>query len=141
MAQKLYYSCQIQNRTMKKLILFMIGLAFTVTVSAQQKQPSWKAPEKYKTMVQKEKGDLAVGKELYNKNCKSCHGAKGLGDGPKAASLKTFPGDFSSKSFKNYKYGELYYISFVGSGEMPNYEKKILDEQDRASVIEYIKKF
>jgi len=125
---------------MKQLLLIVLGLAFVVSVSAQQKQPSWKAPDKYKTMVQKEKGDLATGKELFNKNCKSCHGAKGLGDGPKAASLKTFPGDFSKPYFKKYSYGELYYISFVGSGEMPNFEKKIPDEGDRASVIEYMKK-
>lgn len=125
---------------MKQFLFIVIGLAFAFSVSAQQKQPSWKAPDKYKTMVQKEKGDLAVGKELFNKNCKSCHGAKGLGDGPKAATLKTFPGNFTAPAFKKYTYGELYYISFVGSGEMPNYEKKIVDEQDRASLIEYIKK-
>lgn len=92
-------------------------------------------------MVQKEKGDMATGKELYAKNCKSCHGNKGLGDGPKAASLKTHPGDFTAPYFKKYNYGELYYISFVGHGEMPNYEKKIVDEGDRASLIEYIKSF
>lgn len=126
---------------MKKYLLILVGLAFAFTVSAQQKQPSWKAPDKYKTMVQKEKGDMATGKELYAKNCKSCHGNKGQGDGPKAASLKTFPGDFTAPYFKKYNYGELYYISYVGHGEMPNYEKKIVDEEDRASLIEYIKSF
>lgn len=126
---------------MKKYLLILVGLAFAFTVSAQQKQPSWKAPDKYKTMVQKEKGDMATGKELYAKNCKSCHGNKGLGDGPKAASLKTYPGDFTAPYFKKYNYGELYYISLVGHGEMPNYEKKIVDEGDRASLIEYIKSF
>lgn len=50
---------------MKQLLLIVLGLAFVVSVSAQQKQPSWKAPDKYKTMVQKEKGDLATGKELF----------------------------------------------------------------------------
>jgi mono/diheme cytochrome c family protein len=126
---------------MKNILFTFIALAFVLSVSAQKKQPSWKAPEKYKTMVQKTKGDPATGKELYSKFCKSCHGAKGLGDGPKAASLKTYPGDFTSKTFKAYNYGELYYITFVGSGEMPNYEKKIIDEGDRASLIDYIKKF
>ncbi len=124
---------------MKNLLFIVIALAFTLSVSAQQKQPGWKAPEKYKTMKVTEKGDLAVGKELYNKNCKSCHGAKGLGDGPKAASLKTFPGNFTADYFKKYNDGELYYISFVGSGEMPNYEKKIADEGDKASVLAYVK--
>ncbi len=126
---------------MKQLLFTIIALAFFISVSAQQKQPSWKAPEKYKTMVQKEKGDPATGKELYSKFCKSCHGAKGMGDGPKAAALKTFPGDFTKPYFKKYAYGELYYITFMGSGEMPAYEKKIVDEGDRAALIDYIKKF
>ncbi|HLN54001.1 MAG TPA: cytochrome c [Lentimicrobium sp.] len=126
---------------MKQFLFTLIALAFVISVSAQQKQPSWKAPDKYKTMVQKEKGDPATGKELYLKHCKSCHGAKGIGDGPKAAALKTFPGDFTKPYFKKYNYGELYYITFVGYGEMPSYEKKILDEADRASLIDYIKKF
>lgn len=124
---------------MKQILFTFIALAFVISVSAQQKQPSWKAPDKYKTMKQTEKGDAATGKALYAKFCKSCHGSKGLGDGPKAASLKTYPGDFSKPAFDKYTYGELYYISFVGHGEMPNYEKKIIDEADRASLIEYIK--
>lgn len=139
MALHLYYHSKTIEQVMKNYLLTLIALVFAISVSAQQKQPSWKAPDKYKTMVQKEKGDLAVGKELFNKNCKSCHGAKGLGDGPKAATLKTFPGNFTTPAFKKHNYGELYYISFVGYGEMPNYEKKIVDEADRASVIEYIK--
>lgn len=125
---------------MRTIFIILFGLAFTLTAAAQQKQPTWKATDKYKTMKLKEKGDLAVGKELYNKNCKSCHGAKGLGDGPKAATLKTFPGDFTADYFKKYSDGEIYYISFVGHDEMPNYEKKIPDEGDRASVVEFIKK-
>lgn len=125
---------------MKHLFLIILGMAFAFSVSAQQKQPSWKAPDKYKTMVQKEKGDPATGKELYNKHCKSCHGAKGMGDGPKATNLKTFPGDFTKPYFKKYNYGEVYYISFVGHDEMPNFEKKIIDEADRASIVDYIKK-
>lgn len=35
------------------------------------------------------------GKALYDKNCKSCHGEKGKGDGPAAKALKPRPDDFA----------------------------------------------
>lgn len=124
---------------MKKLLLILISVGLSMFVNAQQLQPSWEAPAKYKTMVQKERGDISIGKETYNKYCKSCHGTKGHGDGPRASMLKTYPGDFGAEYFKKYNYGQLYYISFVGYKEMPNFEKKIIDESDRASIIEYIK--
>jgi mono/diheme cytochrome c family protein len=38
--------------------------------------------------------DPARGKEVYARHCQSCHGDKGRGDGPTAASLKVSPADF-----------------------------------------------
>ncbi|MBK6346129.1 MAG: cytochrome c [Bacteroidales bacterium] len=103
----------------------------------------WNVPAKYKSMKSTIKaGDASInstGKELYNKHCKSCHGAKGLGDGPKAANLKTSCGDFSSKDFQAQADGDIYYQSFVGRDEMPNFEKKITDEADRWAVVYFMR--
>lgn len=106
-------------------------------VMAQKKPGPWDIPARYKTM--KGKGDVATGKELYAKRCKSCHGAKGLGDGPKAALLKTSCGDFSTKDFHAYTDGEIYFMSIIGRDEMPNYEKKIPDEEDRWALVAFIR--
>ena len=38
-------------------------------------------------------GDVARGRALYLRNCASCHGIKGNGQGPVAAQLKTPPAD------------------------------------------------
>ena len=76
---------------------------------------------------------------LYNKHCKSCHGSLGLGDGPKAKQLETHCGDFSTDEFQSQTDGELYYKSFIGRDEMPNFEKKITDEEDRWSVINFLR--
>lgn len=38
--------------------------------------------------------DPARGKEVYARHCQSCHGDRGHGDGPAAASLKVSPADF-----------------------------------------------
>ena len=110
---------------------------------AQKAGGPWTVPAKYKAMKSTIKaGDpsiATVGKDLYNKNCKSCHGAKGLGDGPKAASLKTLIPSFAEKKFKAQADGDVYFQSYVGRDEMPNFEKKITDAGDRWAVVAYIK--
>ena len=63
----------------------------------------------------------------------------GLGDGPKAKQLETFAGDFSTEAFHAQSDGEMFFKSFVGRDEMPNYEKKITDEEDRWALITYMR--
>jgi len=121
------------------IIFFIANVAM-----AQKEGGAWTIPAKYKTMKSTVKaGDPSingVGKDLFLKNCKSCHGAKGLGDGPKAASLKkTIVPSFAKKSLKTQPDGQIYYQSIVGRDEMPNFEKKITDEADRWALIYYIK--
>lgn len=133
------------KKAIKSLVLLGSVVAFVITTMSMTQKPGepWNIPAKYKSMKSTVKaGDASingVGKELFNKHCKSCHGAKGLGDGPKAATMKTSTGDFSSKGFQAQADGEIYYQSFVGRGEMPNFEKKITDESDRWAVVGYIR--
>ncbi|TSA25084.1 MAG: cytochrome c [Bacteroidetes bacterium] len=131
---------------MKKTMIYAVSCLFAfffVTALYAQDAKPWTIPDKYKTMKSTVKaGDAdatALGKELWAKFCKSCHGSKGMGDGPKAAMLKTFPGDFSSAAFQKKSDGELYYMSFVGRDEMPNFEKKITAESDRWALIAYMR--
>lgn len=102
----------------------------------------WEIPAKYKTMENTFKDDaslMKVGKMLYTKHCKSCHGGKGEGDGPKARSMKTVIRSFSMTEVQAQSDGVLYYQSFIGRDEMPNYEKKIEDDEDRWAVINYLR--
>jgi len=129
-----------------KIIAIICTAVIFVTANlamAQKAGAPWTIPAKYKSMKSTVKaGDpsiQSVGKDLFTKNCKSCHGAKGLGDGPKAAGLKTSTGDFSTAKFQANTDGDLYYMSFVGRDEMPNFEKKITDEADRWAVIGFIR--
>ena len=82
--------------------------------------------------------NIAIGKSLYKKHCKSCHGNKGLGDGPKAENLEAIIIGFDSKEYKSQKDGEKYFKSFIGRDEMPNFEKKITEIEDRWFLINYI---
>jgi mono/diheme cytochrome c family protein len=40
------------------------------------------------------------GKALYTVNCQSCHGPKGLGDGPDAVYMDSKPGNLSAATYK-----------------------------------------
>ncbi len=90
----------------------------------------WKVPAKYQTMKNptNPKVDLAIGKSLYSKHCKSCHGSEGYGDGTKANNLEGDLGDFSSKKFQSQSDGALFYKSYIGRKDMPNFEKKMTEE-------------
>ncbi|MBS4059628.1 MAG: cytochrome c [Bacteroidetes bacterium] len=103
----------------------------------------WDIPAKYISMKNPNKAGDAdaekLGKTLYAKHCRSCHGNAGLGDGPKAKNLETFPGDFSSAKFQAYKDGELYFMSYIGRDEMPNFEKNIPDEESRWAIVSYMR--
>ena len=136
-------------KTMLKTVTLISGFIFVLVflaanyTQAQDKKP-WDIPAKYKAMKSTVKaGDkeaLADGKMMWSKYCKSCHGSKGLGDGPKSAMLKTFPGDFSSAAFQKQSDGVIYYQSFIGRDEMPNFEKKVTSESDRWALVAYMRK-
>ena len=123
------------------VVLAFAFMAFVAPQDGQKKGGPWDIPSKYVKMENPyaDQDLTKVGKMLYSKHCKSCHGNAGLGDGPKAKQLETFPGDFSSEEFQAGTDGELYYKSIIGRDEMPNYEKKIPDEEDRWAIISYLR--
>ncbi|MFC2087181.1 c-type cytochrome [Bacteroidota bacterium] len=132
---------------MIKLIkLWSLGMLFLlvafVLVSFGE-NGNWEVPAEYKTMKNPVAGDkegLTIAKGLYNKNCASCHGKSGLGDGPKSRTIDEFPGDFSSSEFQSQTDGELFYKTSVGKGDMPKYKGKI-EEEDIWLIVHYIRTF
>jgi mono/diheme cytochrome c family protein len=119
----------------------IIGLLFTLTVSAQPKP--WVVPDNYKTMQNPVvKGDASnkAGMALYNKYCASCHGKTGLGDGVKSRMLTTFPGDLSGAAYQNETDGEQFYKTKFGREEMPKYEGRLTDD-DIWNIVNYMRTF
>ncbi|MFH6767730.1 cytochrome c [Gaetbulibacter aquiaggeris] len=102
---------------------------------------AWKVPSKYVTMKNPipTKQDAAIGKSLYDKHCKSCHGKEGYGDGPKAADLKGDLGDFSTAKFQKQTDGELFYKTTFGRDDMPEFTKKLPDDEDRWLIVNYMR--
>jgi mono/diheme cytochrome c family protein len=118
-------------RTFKLFIFTMVLVLGVASIANAQKAKPWEVPGKYKTMKNAVKADdasIKAGKDLYTKNCASCHGKTGLGDGPKARGLDTFPGNFTENTFQAQTDGDLFYKIKTGREDMPKYDGKIEDE-------------
>ncbi len=127
-------------KTIKTLVL--IGLvSFALYSFTSLVQEEWKVPDKYETMKNPTdpKADMAIGKSLYNKHCKSCHGKEGYGDGTKADEVEGDLGDFSSAEFQAQTDGALFYKSTFGWEDMPEYTKKMPDDEDRWLIVNYMR--
>jgi len=82
---------------------------------------------------------LAIGKNLYAKHCKACHGKEGYGDGPKANEQEGDLGDFSSEDTQGQTDGALFYKISTGKDDMPNFTKKLHDDEDRWLIVNYLR--
>ncbi len=131
---------------MKKILLILAvmmgltGISFRVINNTDPKP--WPVPANFKSMknpVASDATSIADGKALWNTHCKSCHGAKGLGDGSKAAQLKTEPGDFSKSIVQTQTDGELFYKLSEGREDMPNFKKKMPEADERWSLVNFIR--
>lgn len=121
------------------MLIGIISLGFMAFTNSEQDE--WVVPAKYEKMTNPEdasKGNIAIGKSLYAKHCKSCHGKEGLGDGTKADEVEGDLGDFSSEEFQAQSDGALFYKSYIGRDDMPNYEKK-MTEEDAWLVVHYMR--
>jgi mono/diheme cytochrome c family protein len=131
----------------KNLIVIAAGILTIALVAFTNKtsdQKPWPVPDAAKNKANPVKSDaasIAEGKALYNQHCKSCHGTKGKGDGPKAAQLDTESGDFSVAAFQAQTDGALFYKTSEGRKDMPSYKKKIPEANDMWAVVNYLRTF
>ena len=130
-------SCK-KNQYLITLLLASIGFySFTFF----QTKP-WNVPDaiaKKTNPVKADNESLSNGKELWVKHCQSCHGKKGAGDGSKAAELETEMQDFAKDVVQKQSDGSLYYKISEGRNEMPTFKKKIPDETDIWSLVNYVR--
>jgi mono/diheme cytochrome c family protein len=122
----------------KKLLSLAIALPVLALFIAAT-GADWDIPAEYKNKQNPIKGQqIEKGKQLYMRHCKMCHGTDGtaVGMGKAKGSANLF-----APTVQNRTDGEILYMSIVGSPQtgMPNYEKKIRDENDQWAVVNYIR--
>lgn len=90
-------------------------------------------------------GDAKNGNDLFHKNCSSCHGNAGKGDGPAAIALNPRPRDLTDKSYMaglNDEYiRDLIQKGGVAMKKSPLMPPlgSVLKDEDIADVIAYIR--
>ena len=115
-------------------------LLYSTTLSAQTKA-AWIAPQSAVATKNPLAGDpsgLSAAKTLYTTNCTPCHGAKGKGDCPAAASLNPKPADHTSSLVQSETDGSLFWKISEGHTPMPQY-KAAFSETQRWELVNYIR--
>ena len=134
----------MEKTVFQTLVLVLTGAIFFIIISGFGLfyQKDWPVPDNYKKMknpVATDAASVGEGKTLYATHCKSCHGAKGLGDGNKAAQLKTEPGNFATTEFHSQCDGSLFYKTTEGRDDMPNFKKKMPDADERWAIVNFMR--
>lgn len=126
--------------------VFILFAATLILVATSGFKPSqgkpWPVPDKNAKMVSPVKSSaasIAEGKALWVKHCQSCHGKAGHGDGTKAASLKTEPGNFATPAFQKQSDGTLFYKISEGREDMPSFKKKLPEAEDIWNLVVYVR--
>jgi len=133
----------LSKRIVQIMFVVFVSSALFVIVNGQTVQ-KWVVPAKFTTLknpTTNNKENIANGKELYAKHCRSCHGAAGLGDGAKAASLDVPCGDFSAAKFQGQQDGVIFFKITEGLAKMPSFKKNIPDDNDRWMIVHYLRTF
>lgn len=128
-------------------LILWLGSASAVALHAvgqdgvKNAQEEWKVPiraSKKKNPVPADEKSIAAGKVVYVRDCLSCHGATGKGDGPAAKDLPKKSGDLSDPKMWEQTDGALFWKISEGRAPMTGYEK-LLTEEDRWHVVNYLR--
>lgn len=123
------------------LFLVLSGAMLLLADGQPAAREEWKAPARAarkKNPVAADEKSIAAGKAAYTRECFSCHGEKGKGDGPAAKDLEVSPGDLSNPKLWDQTDGALFWKITEGKKPMPSYEKTF-SEEDRWNVVNYIR--
>jgi mono/diheme cytochrome c family protein len=130
---------------LKTIVLSLLASVFLFPLIAFSGDSSgdseWKAPERAsrrKNPIPADEKSIAAGRMVYTKECYSCHGTAGKGDGPAATALERSPGDLSNPKMWEQTDGALFWKITTGKKPMASYEN-ILTEEQRWQVINYIR--
>lgn len=96
------------------------------------------------SVIQNPPADLvSKGKELFQNTCASCHGNKGLGDGPAGAALNPPPRNFTTTEgwTNGREFPQMYKTLDEGITENGMAAYEYLPPIDRIAIIEYIRTF
>jgi mono/diheme cytochrome c family protein len=141
------------NRTklMNRSIKVFLSASITATVAAGTANVSpakssdgareWRAPSTASQRRNPQPPDprsTATGSAIYQRECVSCHGKGGKGDGKDGIDLEPHPADLSSSAITGQSDGSLFWKVSTGRRPMPGFRSD-LTEDERWHVINFIR--
>lgn len=124
--------------TCKPLALLATALALLLPLTAAAH--NWMAPAdaaRRKNPVKFERQSVRRGFAAFQKNCATCHGKQGRGDGPEARFLETPPPDLLQR-LQNHTAGDFFWKIETGRNAMPGFQQ-LLEAERIWDIINYLK--
>ena len=137
----------MRYRTIAQALAVVAAIACSVVLVSAQDHPAaggahrHPEAEKVKNPVAADATSLAAGQKLYEKNCASCHGATGKGDGKMGAELNPKPSDLTDADWKHGSSdGEIFKVLAEGVKNTPmrTYKSK-MTEHEMWDVVNYVR--
>lgn len=113
----------------------------TLYTTYQSGGSDWVAPKYVEKLKNPLAGNAAAtkeGKTLFRTNCVTCHGDKGEGNGPSAATLNPKPKNLTSKVVQAQPDGAIFWKITTGKPPMLSWQQT-LNEKQRWSLVNYIR--
>jgi mono/diheme cytochrome c family protein len=137
--------CVKSSKSLSLTVLLFCGalalVSFCQRAGAEEQEP-WNAPAraaKKKNPIATSAESVGKGKDLFVKNCLTCHGPEGKGDGPGAlACLPKKVGNLSDSKLWKQPDGALFWKVTTGNKPMVSFEAT-LSEEDRWNVINFVR--
>jgi len=111
------------------------------TIAIGHKPYRFETPEeadaKLKNPLPMNRVNLERGQKIFNIYCITCHGPRGLGDGPVVDPFP-IPKSLQSADMLRWGDGHIFHVITKGQGIMPSYAQQVQPE-DRWAVIHYIR--
>ena len=131
------------KKILNTIAITMVSLTMIVFVAYKvfSQQSTWTAPPTANQKTNYVTADVTnnlAGKNLYVKECLSCHGKYGKGDGPAAAALGKPVGDLSSAKSQAQTDGSYFWKTQTGKPPMPAFQKR-LNETQTWQLVNYIR--
>ena len=109
----------------------------------EQDTLKWVAPDSANSLINPYEANdenIAQGLLIYKKDCRSCHGKLGDGQGVEAEDLETVTSDFTNPSFVEQTDGSMFWKISEGRDDMESFKARH-NEEAIWLVILYIKSF